>query len=54
LFNDAKIEWHTAYSLANFAFEKADLQKMQLKNNQIVFDSKSEDYTGFAAKYLPI
>jgi len=40
--------------MANFAFEKADLQKMQLRNNRTVFDSKPEDYTGFAAKYLPI
>ena len=35
-----KVESASTDSLANFAFEKADLQKLQLEK-RIVFDSKS-------------
>ena len=49
-----KVESASAHSLANFAFEKADLQNLQLRNDRTVSDSRSGDYAGFAAKYLPI
>jgi len=35
-----KVEFKIAHSLANFASQKADLQKLQLGINRFVFDSK--------------
>lgn len=48
----------TPYPLANFALQKGDLQKLQLGNNRVIFNSKSkiqrEDHAGFGVKYLPM